>query len=237
MKHCLAFLFFLVGYFLMDAQQTDSFFLKADAFFKEHVKNGKVAYSDIKSDRVKLDAVLKMTEEIEINEADANVYTAFHINTYNLLVIRSVVENYPLASPLDVPGFFDQKKHKVAGQYITLNELENKYLRAKFPEEPRFHFVLVCAGLGCPPIINEAYMPQTIHRQMEHQTRKALNDPGFIQVNESEVKISQIFEWYRQDFEKVGGILHFINAYREEKLLWNAQLDFYPYDWSLNAMD
>ncbi len=219
-----------------NAQSTEVFFAKADTFFGKHVKNGRVAYSTIKKDAKELHEILDLATNITVNKANAKEYQAFWINAYNLTVIKSIVENYPIKSPLDKAGFFDKTKHSVGGKKITLNDIENKLLRGNFPNEPRFHFVLVCAGLGCPPIINKAYTPNTLEKQLETQTIKALNNPNFIQVNKSKVKISQIFEWYKGDFTKEGSLVDYINKYKKEKLPMKSKVSYYTYDWTLNDL-
>lgn len=216
------------------SQTTSEFFKKSDAFFSANVKNGRVAYSTIKNDPSALNELIEMAKGISVNKGNAKDYQAFWINGYNLSVIKGIIENYPLKSPLDVDGFFDKTKYDIGGTSITLNDIENKLLRKNFPKEARFHFVLVCGGLGCPPIINSAYMPSTLDAQLEKQTKLALNDPNFIQVNKSKVKISQIFEWYKGDFEHDGKVVDFINKYKSEKLPEKAKVSYYSYDWTLN---
>ena len=218
----------------LSAQDLNGFFNSADSFFKTNVVNGKVKYADIKGNPEALNTILESAKGISVSESDATTYQAFWINAYNLLVIDGIVKNYPLKSPLDVVGFFDKTKHKIGGKSVTLNGIENDLLRAKFSSEARFHFVLVCAGLGCPPIINKGYRPNTLDSQLQKQTILALNNANFIKVNENKVKISQLFEWYKGDFEQKGTTLDFINTYRKEKLPENAKLSYYPYDWSLN---
>ena len=218
----------------ISAQDLDEFFNSTDSFFKTNVMDGKVKYADIKNNPKTLNAILESAKGISVSETDAATYQAFWINAYNLLVIDGIVKNYPLKSPLDVAGFFDKKKHEIGGKSVTLNGIENDLLRAKFPTEARFHFVLVCAGLGCPPIINTAYTPKTLESQLQKQTVMALNNPTFIKVNKNKVQISQLFEWYKSDFEQKGSTVDFINTYRKEKLPENAKLSYYPYDWSLN---
>ena len=215
-------------------QNASDFFSKSDAFFRTYVSNGKVAYEEIKGDPTQLYELTQMAETINVEEDDE--YQAFWINGYNLLVIKSVIENYPLKTPLDKAGFFDKTKHSIGGKSITLNDIENKLLRAKYPKEARFHFVLVCGGLGCPPIIGEAYMPATLEAQLERQTKLAMNNPDFIRVNKNKVKISQIFEWYKADFEHEGKVIDFINKYKSEKLPAKAKVSYYPYDWTLNKV-
>ncbi len=216
------------------AQGTDAFFSKADAFFKTHVTNGRVAYKNIKADPSELNALLQMAEGISVSKDNAAEYQSFWINGYNLSVIKGIISNYPVKQPLDVAGFFDKTKYAIGGTNITLNDIENKLLRAVFPKEARFHFVLVCAGLGCPPIIDQAYTPATLESQLEKQTIAAINNPSFIQVNKNKVKISQIFEWYKGDFEHEGSVTDFIDKYKTDKLPAKAKVSYYPYDWTLN---
>ncbi|MFS4417564.1 DUF547 domain-containing protein [Maribacter sp. 2307ULW6-5] len=218
----------------LGAQDLGSFFSDSDAFLKAHVENGLVKYAAIKEDPAALESLLAKARAITVAKEDVANYQAFWINAYNLLVIKGVVDHYPIKSPLDVAGFFDKITYDVGGKQVTLNDLEHKLLRGNFPKEARFHFVLVCAGLGCPPIINAAYRPNTLETQLQEQTVKALNDANFIQVGKKRVGISQLFNWYKEDFVHNGSILDFINAYRSEKLPEKAKLSFYEYDWTLN---
>ncbi|MCL5247159.1 DUF547 domain-containing protein [Cellulophaga sp. 20_2_10] len=217
------------------SQDTNQFFTKANTFFNTYVANGKVAYKDIKASPALLDELVTDIKSIQVTKSKATEYQAFWINAYNISVIKNVVNNYPLKSPLDKAGFFDKIKHNVAGKELTLNDMEHKMLRSVFPKEPRFHFVLVCAGLGCPPIINEAYMPSLLEDQLQIQTQIAINNPSFIMVHKNKVKLSQIFEWYKGDFTQDGkSLIDFVNLYREEKIDTKAKVSYYPYDWTLN---
>jgi len=217
------------------AQDTASFFSKADAFFKTYVKDGKVAYKAIKNNPEQLNELVGLAEGIEVSVGNSSEYQAFWINGYNLTVIKGIVDNYPVKRPTDIRGFFDKTKHNIGGKQIVLNDIENKLLRAKFPKEARFHFVLVCAGLGCPPIINSAYMPGTLDAQLEKQTKLALNNPDFIRVNKNKVQLSQIFEWYPEDFLQGGkSYIDFVNQYKTEKIPTKAKVSFYSYNWTLN---
>lgn len=216
------------------AQSTSDFFSKSETFFKANVKDGRVTYKAIKENPAALNELLEMASEISVSKDNPAEYQSFWINGYNLLVIDGIVKNYPIKSPLDKPGFFDKHKNEIGGERITLNDIENKLLRKNFPTEARFHFVLVCGGLGCPPIIGEAYVPNKLDEQLERQTKLALNDTEFIKVNKNKVKISQIFEWYKGDFEHGGTVTDFINKYKTDKLPEKAKVSYYPYDWTLN---
>ncbi|NKI31664.1 DUF547 domain-containing protein [Croceivirga thetidis] len=226
-------LFLLQGF----SQSVDTFFSKTDAFFKANVKNGLVDYSGIKENPGELNSILDLAKSIRISKDDTKAFQAFWINGYNLHVIKGIIDNYPVKSPLDINGFFDKTKRDIGGIQITLNDIENKLLRENFSHEARFHFVLVCAGLGCPPIIDGAYSPSKLEAQLQKQTELALNNPNFIKVKGKKVLVSQIFEWYKVDFTQDGkDEIQFINQFRNEKLDTKAKLGYYPYDWTLNTV-
>ncbi len=217
------------------SQEVNLFFNEADAFFKAYISNGKVAYAKINADKDPLNNVLKLAETISVSKSDAKNYQAFWINAYNLSVIKGIIDNYPTKSPLDHAGFFDKMTYNLGGKKITLNDIEHKLLRAQF-NDARFHFVLVCGALGCPPLINKAYLPSTLDSQMDTQTKKALNG-SFLRVNakKKRVQVSQIMEWYKGDFTMKGkSEIDFINKYRTEKIPSNFKLSYFPYNWSVN---
>ena len=235
-KGLLAILFLAVLQYAF-GQPTDEFFKKADSFFQAYVKDGRVAYADIKAQPADLNELLALAKSIRVSSDDAATYQAFWVNAYNLAVIQGIVNNYPINSPLDTPGFFDKITYALGGEQITLNDIENKRLRAVFPQESRFHFVLVCAGLGCPPIIPSAYKPSTLDTQLQQQTTLALNNPEFVRVKGKKVLLSQIFEWYTGDFTQGGkDLIGYVNQFRTEKLNPKAKVGYYPYDWALNEI-
>ncbi|MEM9649853.1 MAG: DUF547 domain-containing protein [Bacteroidota bacterium] len=217
------------------SQDLHTFFNKADTFFAKYVKDGRVAYQAINSNPSELDELLQMAEGISASKSEAKTFQAFWINAYNLSVIKGIVNNYPIKSPLDKAGFFDKITYDLGGKNITLNDIENKVLRGNFPKEARFHFVLVCAGLGCPPIISNAYTPANLEAQLQRQTELSLNNPDFVQIKGKKVNLSQIFEWYKGDFTQGGkSLVDFVNTYRKEKIDPKARVGYYPYNWSLN---
>lgn len=228
-------LLIVVGFHTGTAQDLQEFFSRSNDFFNRNVVSGRVDYQNIKADSAELDEILDLAEKLSVSKDDPKNYQAFWINGYNLHVIKGIVNNYPVKSPLDINGFFDKTKRNIGGKQITLNDIENKLLRANFSQEVRFHFVLVCAGLGCPPIIDEAYLPNKLDSQLQLQTELALNNPNFIQVKGKKVLLSQIFEWYKDDFTQNGkSEIDYINQFREEKLDTNLKTGYYSYDWSLN---
>lgn len=216
------------------AQIEKDFYEKAHRFYQQYVKEGKVAYEVIYNTPEDLNELVALASNIQIPKSDESNYKAFWINAYNLAVIKGVITNYPLSSPLDIKGFFDKTTYQISGQNLTLNAIENQKLRANL-NDPRIHFVLVCGALGCPPIIDKAYTPDNVESLLNEQTSKALNNSEFIKVKSEKVLLSEIFKWYREDFGKSDvDILKFINRYRENKINLDLRIDYYPYNWKLN---
>jgi len=219
--------------FDVSSQVDASFFKNADAFLKSHVQNNLIDYQAASKDEL-LTSLISSIENANLTNVDSRTRQAFYVNAYNLLVIQSAIDAYPTKSVLDVKGFFDGQKHIVAGEQITLNELEKERL-FRLNSDPRFHFVLVCGALGCPPLANFAYLPALLEAQLESRTKLALNDPNFIRSNGKQVQLSKIFQWYAKDF---GGsnaaMIEFINIYRSQKIPADTKIGYYEYDWTIN---
>jgi hypothetical protein len=220
----------------VECKALDNFFAKTDLFLRTHVSNGLVDYSAIKEDPATLNELVALMSGASLAGEGAATTKAFWINAYNVTMIKSVVENMPIDKPLDVPGMFDTKQHKVAGQVLTLNDIENKKLRDVF-HDARIHFVLVCGAKGCPVLISGAYMPTSLETQLLTQTRNAINNSVFTKVDAAAktVRISEIFKWYEGDFTTGGKtVLQYINQYRTTPIPADYKVAYYTYDWSLN---
>jgi hypothetical protein len=162
---------------------------------------------------------------------------AFYINAYNVLAIKMVLDHWPLESIKDVGSIISPVWKKPAGRLggkvVTLDELEHRILRPM--GEPRIHFGIVCASVSCPDLRVEPYTAKRLDAQLDDQTRKFLGNPAKgARVEEGSVRVSQIFDWFKKDFDKLGGVATFIRRYQDvpEKLPVKANI---PYDWSLNA--
>lgn len=220
------------------ADGSAEFFSKADAFFKANVSSsGGVYYASIKENTSELDGMVAMVKDFPFSSADKKTQKAFLINAYNILVIKNVVDHYPIAKPLDVPGFFDQIKFNVAGMSLTLSDIENKKIRPLY-KDARTHFVLVCAAKSCPPIANYAIMPATMEAQLDRLTKAAMNRSSFTKVDAEAktVQLSQIFEWYKDDFlAEAGSLVEWVNKYRSTSIPSSYKQSFYTYNWALNV--
>lgn len=220
------------------AQSTpDGFTNDVNEFMKAHVADGRVEYARLKKSGDDLDKLYKQIGSVNLTGSSDKAKKAFYINAYNVAVIYQVVQAFPLKSPLDKAGFFDQIKHPVAGQTITLNQLEKEKLLNTYGDA-RVHFALVCAAVSCPPIADFAYTPDKLDAQLDERTQLSLNNPTFIRVNsgQKKVELSKLFDWYKADFSKDGqSVLAYINGFRREKIPAAFGTSFYEYDWHLNS--
>lgn len=219
------------------AADLNTFFTESDSFLKKYVADGKVAYKQIKTDDKLIQKLYEDIGDMALTEASPNQKKAFYINAYNIVVIYQVAKYYPLRSALDQSGFFDKVKHKVAGEFITLNYLEIKKLVLAY-KDPLIHFALACAAESCPPLASKAYFPNTLKQQLDARTRLSLNDKNWIKVNHAQMKlsISKIFDWYKKDFNMSGmDTIEFINKYRKSAIPDHYEIDYYVYNWNLNA--
>ncbi|RKS55114.1 uncharacterized protein DUF547 [Gillisia mitskevichiae] len=219
------------------AQESSKFLDASDDFLKHYVSNGRVKYAEIKQNPNELQELLSLVKQVKVSTENPDAYKAFWINAYNIAVINGIVKQYPVKSPMDIEGFFSTKTHSLGQKSVTLDDIEKKFLLGNYPEEARFHFVLVCAAIGCPPIITEAYRPETLEKQLQQQAVKAMNSSDFVKIQKDKVLLSELMKWYQKDFTRKGGtLLDYVNKYRNTPIPDNLKIEFYNYNWDLNAL-
>ncbi|WKN40997.1 DUF547 domain-containing protein [Tunicatimonas pelagia] len=220
------------------AKTLATFFADADKFLNQWVMKGNVNYTGVKKNFAQIESLYQQIGEMNLSQATNTEKKAFYINAYNLAVIYQVAKYYPLKSPLNKSGFFDQVDHKIAGEKMTLNFLEIKKIVLPYGD-PRIHFAVACAAKSCPPLASFAYVPDQLDKQLAERTKKSVNNNEFVQVKSSanQVAVSKIFDWYEKDFTKGGQtIIEFLNKYRSTTIPTSYRVTYYEYDWSLNDM-
>jgi hypothetical protein len=237
-KIILSITLFLLTSYSTQAADIDVFIEKTNAFLAKYVVNNRFDYDALKKNTQPLDEIFTIGYKIKSEELDTDQFKAFWINTYNLCVIKELTSNYPIEGPLKLPGLFDKTIFDIGGKKVTLDFIEKKILSELF-NDSRIHFALVCGAIGCPPLLAKAYYPTDLDKQLDVQTKIALNNPEFLRLdkNSKKVQISQIFEWYKDDFitSKTKEI-DFINKYRDDKINSDFSMNYYVYDWNLNKV-
>ncbi len=147
-----------------------------------------------------------------------------------------------ISSVLDVDGFFGSQMHQVAGLKVSLDHLEKKIVFPRF-KDVRLHFVLVCAAVSCPGLASEAYTSENIQDRLDQIARKFLNTPEKNRLDQEHgiLYLSQIFNWYRDDFSLNGGsvvdfVTEYLDADAQRFLSENGvKVEYLEYDWQLNS--
>jgi len=235
MKTFLATLLFLVSTFYANAQ-LDEFYKGVDHIMHKYVKHGMVNYSALKSDPSELNKIVEQIKNVDLKTLSDDEFIAFIINAYNMLVIDNVVNNYPTQGPLKVKGFFTDKSFVIGTIVLSLDDLEKKILFGK-TKDSRLHFVLSCAAVGCPPLTNTVYRPNTVYDQLKEQTRLSINDEIFTKIDrkKKEVQLSQIFDWYALHFgSSKKEQIAYLNKYLKEPITNDYKIKYYTYNWDLN---
>ena len=225
-----------------------------DKLLKETVsfekKQSFVDYKKIKANPSPLKKYLSSLSAVKKSEFEnwnAGERLAFLINAYNAFTIKLIVDNYPTQSIKDLGGFLKSPWKKefftLFGKQNHLDGIEHEMIRKKF-DEPRIHFAVVCASIGCPPIQSFAFRASEIEKQFQIATKTFLLDPekNSYDKKKKKLRLSKIFKWYGDDFnKKYGSYLKFIStritedpglqkkiAAGEVNSSWNS------YDWALN---
>jgi hypothetical protein len=175
-------------------------------------------------------------------------HLAHWINLYNAFTIQSVLTAYPIASIrptlLGQPNwiaflrFFQRRVHRLGRECFSLEQIENKMLR-QITGDPRIHFAIVCASIGCPLLRHEAYTPVGVEEQLEADVNRFINNSAKVRFEPERgvLYCSKIFQWYKADFLAVAPSL---SAYILPRLsgvsapLHEPRIAFLPYDWGLN---
>lgn len=206
--------------------------------------DGFVDYAGLTDSEAKLDAYLDGLANAPVDNLGRDERLALLINAYNAFTLRLILDRFPIGSIRDIPSAerWDAKRWVLAGETYSLDQIEHGLIRPNF-REPRIHFALVCAAIGCPPLRAEAYTGGRLEQQLEAQTRFTHGNERWLRYERGNatIELTALYEWYAGDFEQVGGsVIEYAGQYSED-LATDLAAGHVPsirhldYDWSLNA--
>jgi hypothetical protein len=242
------------------------------ALLKKHVvvieggKASQVRYAALAQDRSELNAYLDRLSQVTEAEFDGwskPQQIAFLINAYNAFTVEKVLTRYP-----DIKSIWDFGKvfgnpfkdrfFTLLGRAGTLDRIEHETLRRPGAyDEPRVHFAVNCASIGCPMLREEAYVAERLDAQLEDQTRRFLADRSRNRFDPAKrsLEVSKIFDWFKEDWqsgyrgfagngEPIDSRERYFARYAklladgaaEQQLIADGRVTiaFLDYDWSLN---
>ncbi len=215
-----------------------------DQLVKKHVKDdGFVDYKGFIRDSLELNRYLDQLSAVHPDDKSwsRNEQMAYWINAYNAFTIRLIVRNYPVESIKDIKkgiafvnSVWDIKFIKIQGFTYDLNNIEHNILRPVF-KDARVHAAINCASYSCPRLRPEAYTPEKLDSQLEDGMKKFLADPLRNKITAEKAEISEIFKWFKGDFDRdAGSLIAYINKFSTQKITDKTELKYLNYNWTLN---
>ena len=215
-----------------------------DGFLKTYVVTNhpsginRFRYGDVsRRDSKRLDAYIVQMTSIDPRQFRKREQKAYWLNLYNALTIQSLLKKYP--------GAPDTRKLnpriRVAGIKLRRADIGDRILRPIW-HDYKVIFGLSCASVGCPAIQASAYTAANINKLLKQSAREFINHPRGLVVSRQEMRVSKIFDWYREDFGADNKRLMKLFAYYadDNKALYilgfNGDIEF-SYDARLNSPD
>ncbi|MGD1854638.1 MAG: DUF547 domain-containing protein [Leptolyngbyaceae cyanobacterium] len=220
-----------------------------DSLLRKYVDDqGRVAYGRWQQESLpELEQWLTAMSSVELQKLERRDAIATLLNLYNALTIRQVLYQYPIDSIrpkfLGIPNwlaflrFFTKTVYTLNDQSLSLNAIEHDILRQQFLD-PRIHFALVCASVGCPLLRPAAYVPEMLSAQLEDDCDRFINNPDKVRYDAASNTLfcSKIFKWYQADFltvaDSVSGYCD--RYYNAAQLPASVNVVYLPYSWELN---
>ena len=211
-----------------------------------------VDYARLGMDRGKLDEYIDQLKNLNssaISSMSRDEALALYINAYNAFAISKVLSSgdNKIASIRDLGTFLSpvwrQPAGEIAGQTLSLDQIEHGIIRANWPDEPRIHAAVNCASVSCPDLRQEPYTGKDLQNQLDDQTCLWLSNAGkgVAVTADGGLAVSKLFDWYGGDFSRQAGgsvaawIVETMNKCQSTSMAADVEIKTYlPYDWNLN---
>ncbi len=180
-----------------------------DQILDLNVRDGFVYYRALKGERAKLDGYVTQLGSVAIDKESRDAQIAFWLNAYNALVLKTVVDHYPIQghsteypgrSIRQIPGAFDRLQHRVAGRMLTLDQIEQTVLQTF--QDPRLYLAIGRGAVGGGRLRSEAFQPARLEAQLTEVANECASRSQCIQIDRGQNKVSAsaIFSWREKDF-------------------------------------
>jgi len=239
---------------------------RLDEILDTYVRDGLVYYRALKAERTGLDAYVASLADVRLDTASPKEQAAFWLNAYNAVVLRTVIDHYPITgqsrdyppgSVRQIPGAFERLAHRLAGRTLTLDEIEQGVLPAF--HDPRLYFALGRGAVGSGRLRSEAYSPERLEQQLAEDAAECTARLPCVQVDAGRdvMRVSAIFSWRRAEFvdayadrastgfKERSPIERAVLAFIDPRVLVGERafltkntfrLEYLPFDWSLNDL-
>lgn len=205
------------------------------------------AYGKVSAaDKTRLAHYLEQLQSTPVSKLARAEQRAYWINLYNAATVQTLLDHYPVESILKInisPGFFakgpwGKKQLKVEGEDLSLDDIEHRILRPLW-KDPRTHYAVNCASIGCPNLAPRAYTAANLEEQLDAGTRAYVNHARGARVENGKLHVSSIYLWFQDDFGgNDAGVIAHLRQYAVSPLSGQlagiSRISGDSYDWSLN---
>lgn len=194
-----------------------------------------------------LDDYLALLQAVPVSRLNRDQQFAFWVNLYNAQTVRTVLNHIPVSSIQDInisPGLFatgpwGADLMRVEDQPLSLNDVEHRILRPLW-QDPRIHYAVNCASIGCPDLQPRAFMADTLEQQLNGAAEAFVNSERAIQIDGDRLIVSSLYDWFYEDFGGTDASLlahlkHYATPALKGRLDGFSAISDDRYDWSLNA--
>ena len=220
----------------------------------------RVDYAGLQGQRQALQSYLDSTASVNRSVFDSwpiDAQLAFLVNVYNARTVELILSEYPGIDSIREIGWLPNSAWRrdivsLFGEQVSLDDVAHGMIRGwDRYQDPRVHFAVNCAAIGCPALGNQAYTGAGLQAQLERNTRLFLEDRSRNYIEGGSLYVSPIFRWYSEDFERgwkgYNSIADFLVFYSEALNLTETQkralsegdlrIRHARYDWGLNSVD
>jgi hypothetical protein len=208
----------------------------------------RVDYRGAVAERAALEAEIARLAALPIRRFNRDEQFAYWVNLYNMVTVAVVLKHYPVASIRDIaisPGWFSKgpwgaKLVTVEGTALSLDDIEHRILRPGW-RDPRVHYVVNCAALGCPDLPAEPLTGANREAMLEAAARRFVNHPRGAAIESGRLAASSIYVWFAADFgPKPEDVVRHLRRYARQDfytaLSHIRQVTVDRYDWALNEL-
>lgn len=215
--------------------------------FQDRDGINRLAYGRVNQlDKKRLEDYLESLSQVLVSGLTRSQQKAFWINLYNALTVKVVLDHYPVKSIFDIdisPGWFvkgpwGKALFEVEGRKLSLDDIEHRILRPIW-SDPRVHYAVNCASLGCPNLQPEAYTEENLERLLELGAKDYINHVRGLHFAGENLVVSSIYKWFADDFGDndqavIGHLIKFAEPHLQKRLESVKTISAYEYSWRLN---
>lgn len=225
-----------------------------DGFLRWYIIDGedggnRVGYARVsRDDRSGLANYISRLSAVRVSKLNRAEQKAYWINLYNALTVTLILDAFPVRSIREIdisPGWFSdgpwgKKLATIEGEEVSLDDIEHRILRPIWMD-PRIHYAVNCAAIGCPNLMAEAITPANIESYLERGARSYVNHPRGARIEDDKLVLSHLYFWYQEDFGGTdAALIAHLRKYATGDLAAALEtvtdISVGDYDWTLNAV-